>query len=847
MTQPDFRSCALTSLALLAALGTAQAQTPASTPEPQERPSLPPPVETPPQPPTGGVNLDAPRSNAPRRPQEPVTAAEQRQQTPPAKRGIVVLENAKDSHVREIDGVLVLTGEVAITYDGYRVLCDRATYDRKAKRLTFEGDVRLITADQTIYAELVNINVDTNEFFTRDGRAVVAPEKVGPQVIQPIRVSGSTLSRTGKNFQATEGFFTTCDFPNPHYKIGFRQMDLIPNNRIVLRDAIIYRYDKPVFRIKYLVIPIREGIAQFSYLPYVGRTQEEGWFVKLAIGYSLFRLIPGEQAAERTKPGQVPVDNFPGIFRLDLMEKKGIGFGIDQAYTFGSRSAGVATIYSLNDKNRGVNNMNGRLNHQQAIGDFLATINSDFQNNSYQSLSSNSKTGTTTVTLARSTQQRTTNLTTTQTRSDFGTSQSEGLNYTLTETEQIRGNGAFRDGTVTFRLNGTDTTNKTGGTVSGRREQSSDVEARGKLRFGGRWDFDAEARANRVLLADQKGGFGGAAFSGTQRLPDIVLTTDSRRLGILKYLPTRFQFGYGRFLENVSTFSGTTTTTRAVLTNRYLFNADVDQHRTEIGKRGWLTLDYSGSFRQIYYRNDAAQYILRGNGTLTQKVNSSTNVALGYNYLRPYGGSPEEFRLDLSGSQNTTTAALNVRSYRTQLSLTTGYDLLRAWTDVPVGIKRNPWQNAAMQLAFRPNDVLQTRFTASYDINSGRLLALDNRSRIRGRQNFALDTSVRYDPNAKKIAQVTEVATIPIFSRDLTLYALSGYNGLTKRFDYQQLSLVQSFHDYELVFGYIDQPFGLRRERGINFAIRLKAFPSIRPTTGSQYGTPLDTGTGEIF
>jgi hypothetical protein len=166
---------------------------------------------------------------------------------------------------------------------------------------------------------------------------------------------------------------------------------------------------------------------------------------------------------------------------------------------------------------------------------------------------------------------------------------------------------------------------------------------------------------------------------------------------------------------------------------------------------------------------------------------------------------------------------------------------------VPEGIKKNPWQNLSGQLAFRPSPVFQTRFTAAYDFNSGQLLDATNRIRLRGRNNSALDTGLRYDPRTKKFPQITEAATVPFFSRDVYLTALAGYNGVRRQFDYKQFAVNWSFHDYEYQFSFYDQPYGFRTERGFNISIRLKALPAFQPPATGQFGTSLDTGTGEVF
>jgi hypothetical protein len=106
---------------------------------------------------------------------------------------------------------------------------------------------------------------------------------------------------------------------------------------------------------------------------------------------------------------------------------------------------------------------------------------------------------------------------------------------------------------------------------------------------------------------------------------------------------------------------------------------------------------------------------------------------------------------------------------------------------------------------------------------------------------------VRYKPDTRKFAQITGALETPL-PKDFYLLTLAGYNGTSNRFDYRQIALTKSLHDYEVTFGYIDQPFGgYRAERGFTFSVRLKAFPAAMQNTTGQFGTALDTGLGEVF
>jgi len=783
----------------------------------------------------------------------------------------------------ENNQIVTSRGNVRVETSGYIVTCQQAQWDRRRNFVTAEGSVVLTGTPYPVHADYVRINTRTREFQTRNGRTIVPAENIGSQIVQPAYISGATLDRIGNNYKATNGLLTTCDFPNPHFKIGFRQLDVIPRDRIVLRDNILYRYEREVARIKYLTFPIRDE-PRFSYLPEFGRTNEEGYYVKAALGYALSQTLPG-------------------IVRVDVMQKKGIGLGFDQAYSLGAGAAvGTLALYGLNDKSRAASSYNGRINHQQYLGDTLATISSDFQNNSYQALTSSSRTSNTTLNLDRSIGKRRTSGSITYGRSDYGTSNSDNTSYTFSQIEPLG-----QRGNITFRLNGSDTTSRNTFndiiTRSGRAEQSADLTASGSLGI-----FDANLSANKNLFSRDKSG-GSSPFFGTQKLPDFVMTTNlDRLLGVdrnasgssnslrprtsrpnqrgadrndtgsdrtgsdasgqgttpeetpresfqsklVQVLPLRFSFGYGRFLENITRFNtggGTSTSVVVpVTTNRLLFNAETSRDpQFSLTPGGNLTVTAGGGFRQTVYRQDAAQYIITGRSNLRQRLGENSSFNVNYNYQRPYGGTPADFRLDRIGAFNNVGLNANIDTYRTRLGVTTGYDIERAGADLPAGISKNPWQNLGVQLGLRPSDWFQTRFTTTYDINHGKWLDLTNRMRFRGLNFFALDTSFRYDPLRHKFPQLTSALTIPLFSKDVFLNALNGYNGISYKWDYQRYSVTWRFHDYEYLFSYVDQPYGYRSERGFNFSIRLRALPQATVSTTGQFGTAIDTGSGEVF
>src|SRR5207237_1028625 len=111
--------------------------------------------------------------------------------------------------------------------------------------------------------------------------------------------------------------------------------------------------------------------------------------------------------------------------------------------------------------------------------------------------------------------------------------------------------------------------------------------------------FDMELDANKNLAGSQGGT---NFFSGTQRLPELILNTDTFRLarGWPKSFPIRLTTGFGRFLENLS--GNSKETDREIL--------GLDARPAPIRLIGNLSLQLGGTFRQAMYSDNTAQYTL---------------------------------------------------------------------------------------------------------------------------------------------------------------------------------------------------------------------------------------------
>ncbi|MGI4788831.1 MAG: hypothetical protein ACRYFS_08270 [Janthinobacterium lividum] len=731
----------------------------------------------------------------------------------------IILDNADEFEQTET-GKFTARGNVRVRYQGYKLTGDRVDVDTDRGIALFTGNVHLLAPNgQTAEAgpnSVLQINLRHATYQIAGARSVITPEESQIGLILPIFVYGGTIRGRPGFIDARGGQFTTCDFLDPHYSFGAHELYIIPGKRLVGRYVSLYRKGHRVFSIPYLVVPLTDRLARQTLFPQVGETPDEGYFIKFAFGYAL-------------------TDKLPGILRVEEFQKKGTGLGFDQ--TYGStdqpkRGSGVFTIYSLYDQSRQVEDLSGSLNHTQRFGNVVATLVSQFQENSYYAGLDKSQSQNTTLNLTRNVGNLNSSLQTTITQNNYGSGTSQNLTssfdqtFSPTATQQLHTRFDFSQvnspGFAGF-----------GGQDTQELDSNLDYTTHGKV-------FDYEILATKYNQLHNSSDTSSQFTGGLERLPEFRVATDAVRLKYLqKFLPktTRMDISVGAFDEPASQTNS----------QRFRFNLDLGTTTQKLTSRS--DLDYGGSFQQGFYGNDTAQYVLNGRTGYRLRIGSKSTFSATYTYLKPYGYTP--FQFDYVG--NTNLIGLNLalqESKEFQFTVGTGYDLNREHS--AYGYRATPFQSVATQIVYTPVTFLRFRTTASYDLNNSRLQDLTNALTVTGRDKLAVSFSGRYDPILKRYTTVNGDVSLPFF-RDETedagyrVRAIGGYNGITSKFDYSGLELTRSWHDYELSVIYQNTPEGLLPGASFTLNFRLKAFPAYEPFATGQYGQALDTGIGQTL
>jgi len=725
----------------------------------------------------------------------------------------------------EVNGSQIRAKNVTIELGEYTLSGGSVSGDFE-KELVFTGAPKLTYRGQTITGDSIRFRPRTKEYRVENLHTALTPDFLQGRILSPLFLSGESIfGQRKKPIFGQDMEATTCVLPElPHYLIRASEIKLEPGKRVTLRKATFYFFGHRIITLPTFIIPLDRDPRRLhaSHMPYVGRSIDEGWFAKSAFDYAL-------------------ADRVPGIFRFDLMEKKGVGLGVDQAWNL-LKSAGAFAIYAIPTSGLS-KNLSGRLSNRQNIGGGQTiTLDNDFRQNSYLALPStttiNTRTGYT-----RNLGGNNTTLNLSRTASDSGASAFSGA----THSESLAANFAQgvtlgRSTTLNLNTDYSSYANSTAGILNSTTGQTTGGFSQRNQQLTTR--FEADQRASNYLLqlnankAIPIGNNGQQSFfGGVEKLPEVTLSNYRFTEGLLSRLPANFMISAGKYTEGG--FSSGTGGGTAISTERAVAGFDITGTRVPVTHSTDLNL--GGGFQQFFYGDGSAQYILRDNTTLSQRWGRKSGVNFNYTYQRPYGGTP--FRFDQQGQYH----ALNVdagflEDRRVQLTARVGYDFSQG----NFGGLSTPWQTLSANLLVRPVEWARSRTLLSFDPNTGKFVSATTDLRFRGRNDFALDIVGRYDPRVHKFGSLNAYLNLPIGSL-WRVIALVQYNGYLSRFESRNLQITRSWDCLEASFTYIDNPFGFRNDKQVFFNLRIKAFPFFQQFGVGQFGQAIGTSVGDSF
>lgn len=203
-----------------------------------------------------------------------------------------------------------LNGNVNVLYADGVLVGDHAHYDgTRYIDITGHPTIRNRQDDSVLHAESIRFDTLSSKAVLINGTG---------QTTQGVETGhfyykARTLTTSGNGVtHGDRASFTTCERQRAGYHIEAKTLDVFPGDKAIARNAILFLGGFAVFFLPIVVIPLThiEGGPgrQTGFLPIIGYSQYEGFYVKAKIGFA-------------------PSDTYYGYYRVDEETKLGLGLG----------------------------------------------------------------------------------------------------------------------------------------------------------------------------------------------------------------------------------------------------------------------------------------------------------------------------------------------------------------------------------------------------------------------------------------------------------------------------------------------------------------------------------------
>jgi len=729
------------------------------------------------------------------------------------------------------DNTVEIEGPAHCRTQGYDIYADHILGNLKTKVYVLKGNAKLVSEQGVIVGQYIEADLANERYRTENSEADLRPALLKGKVKGDVYIKARKTEGDREKVVSENGSLTTCNREHPHFDLEAERVDITPYDEAVLRRVKIVALNRTVIGLPRLSIPLQEGADR--YLPDVGESSEEGYYIKTRYGVDL-----GSK------------DGFDA--RLDYMTRLGAGLGGDYKYKT-ANSKGRLQIYGVTG---GKNYYTYSVNHSQAFGKNVFGFDSSLQNRNYINAPDSSILNIRTY--YRILQDKnSTQISLYQTNNESSNANSSSRTIGVSDSRNIP--SLFRS---TLNVDWVTSENRYGSNPKTERQQVN-------VRLNAQRDLK---RANAILEYQRSIPVGDTInfINSADKTPVLTLqSSDTKLFGKKSTFPFQTELSIGEFTDSLAKKQITRESFIFTFGNRssgrfdsgYTSMSDYGQYgmggmndssgmptmpsstsktdiltKTPADRSQAFNLSYNGKFKQGIYSNDTAQYTTGLNTTASYRLGASLSMNLRYNYLESHGYSP--LSIDRQGRSNITTLDIDSRLARNfSLAAGTGYDFFQ---DTKFGQSR--WQMVNMRTDWTPAEWIQVRSYSSYDTSLEKL------------SNVRFD--VGYKPGATFVGVGAKYDGIRHTWGNLSLFVdglkmgrlklstLLIYNGYLKEFESRHFSFTYDLHCAEAIFQVLDNPTGYRAGTQYVFMIRLKAFPFNTPFGTGRTGQSLGLGYG---
>ena len=235
----------------------------------------------------------------------------------------------------EDSGLIEASGSVEVKFKEVTIYADKLRMDSATNIATAEGRVRLFAKEYRAAAGYLIYDASREVSTLSDFKTELSPRNIRGNLYLTAR----SLEDVKEVMRGEKGTVTTCDYSIPHDYLLAEKIEYYPDERIEGRNVTVYVGEAPVLWLPYLYYDLKRARRRNWEF---GHNEVEGDYLKTAWNY----------------PG--------GLFLLDYMEKKGLGYGIDTDYS-SALGLGSLYLYFLDEKDTGIHDRIEKIDHTKQL------------------------------------------------------------------------------------------------------------------------------------------------------------------------------------------------------------------------------------------------------------------------------------------------------------------------------------------------------------------------------------------------------------------------------------------------------------------------------------------------
>jgi len=183
-----------------------------------------------------------------------------------AKEPIVV--NGDEVEYSTDNKEITARGKVEIIYKDSKLTCQKLTINTQTKEAVAEGLVVLDDQKGIIEGSKMTYNFDTKTGTIFDSHFRANPYFGKSEKVEKV---------SDAEFIAKKGFVTTCSFDKPHYRIGAKQVNMFPKDKIQTQGDTFFIGDAPILYLPRYNHSLKDSMMHFQVMP--GKRSDWGGYL----------------------------------------------------------------------------------------------------------------------------------------------------------------------------------------------------------------------------------------------------------------------------------------------------------------------------------------------------------------------------------------------------------------------------------------------------------------------------------------------------------------------------------------------------------------------------------------